>query len=257
MPLIDMLVLFIFGTMIGSFINALAFRFNTGKSMWGRSACLSCGATLKAQHLVPMLSYAWQRGKCAWCRSRISVQYPIVEVLAGLIAVLAWSATGTPGLYVAVLAYFQSLLFIAVYDIRHTIIPDAFVYASALIGLGMHGYLMGIEGAMWAVASGLIIAAPLFVLWLISKGAWVGLGDAKLLFSVGAFLGLLPGVAAFLIAFWVGALFGLALIATSRLLPRLKGVTMKSELPFGPYIVLSSAVVYFCGLSLYDLLIYW
>lgn len=252
-----MLVLFIFGTMIGSFINALAFRYNTGKSMWGRSACLACGMTLKARHLVPIFSYVRQGGRCASCRSKISVQYPLVEALSGLLAVLSWGATGTPVLFIMTLAFFQVLLFIAIYDIRHTIIPDAYVAAAALIALCMHFYLMGGTGVLWATASGLALAAPLFALWLISKGRWVGLGDAKLFFSVGAFLGLLSGAAAFLLAFWIGAVAGLLRVAMSRLLPRLRGVTMRSELPFGPYIVLAAAVAYFFNISLYDLVISW
>lgn len=255
MPLADMLVLFVLGAILGSFINALVFRYNTGKSMWGRSGCLSCGRELSATELVPVFSYLFLRGRCSTCGSRISLQYPIVELLSGVLVVLCWDATGTPLIFTATLAYFELLLFIAVYDMRHTIIPDSFVVGAGLIALALSGYLMGLFGLAWALVAGASLAAPILLLWLVSRGRWVGLGDAKLFFCVGAFLGLLPGIAAFLIAFWIGALCGLALIGLSKLLPRLGGVTMKSEVPFGPYIIAATAIVYFFNLSLYDLVI--
>ena len=255
---IDALILFVLGTIVGSFLNALAFRYRTGRSMWGRSACLSCGTTLRAHHLVPILSYVGLLGKCASCSAKISPQYPLVEIAAGIIAVLAWvSAAGSPVAFTLVLGFFTLLLFIALYDMRHTIIPDAFVYAAALVALACASLGLSPSGSVaGALIAGVALGAPVALLWALSRGRLIGLGDAKLFFASGAFLGLSSGVAAFLLSFWIGALAGLFLIALGSFFRARNGVTMKSEVPFGPFIVLSTAIAYFGHIGLYDLLIF-
>ncbi|NDE68410.1 prepilin peptidase, partial [bacterium] len=75
---------FVFGTIIGSFLNVVSLRYNTGMGVNGRSRCFSCGKTLRWMELVPILSFVWQMGKCRKCETRISWQYPLIEAVAGL-----------------------------------------------------------------------------------------------------------------------------------------------------------------------------
>lgn len=253
----ETIVLFIFGTIAGSFINALAFRHNTGKSMWGRSACTSCGTTLKAHDLVPIFSFLFLRGRCRTCKASISLQYPIVEVLAGILAVVSFSAAeGQFGAFTS-FAFFMLLLFVAVYDMRHTIIPDQFVYAAAGVGLAAHVFEVNASVFFSGyVLAGFVLAFPLFCIWLFSKGKAMGLGDAKLMCAIGFFLGLSAGVSALVIAFWAGAIIGLLLLGLSSVMGR-GGVTMKSEVPFGPFLVLATAIVYFFNLTYASLLLFF
>lgn len=252
---LDVIILFVFGTIIGSFLNALAFRYNTGRSMWGRSACLSCGTTLKAIHLVPLLSYLGLKGKCASCKAGISPQYPIVEMVAGVLTAFSFMETqGDTASFIVVLSFFTILLFISVYDLRHTIIPDAFVYAAALIALGASFFGYTTIDISDSVLGALVLSVPIALLWVVSRGRLIGLGDAKLFFACGAFLGLVSGAAAFMLSFWIGALFGLGLLLVSSFSKRSHGVTMESEVPFGPFIVLATAVAYFGHIGLYDIL---
>src|SRR6185369_2783346 len=83
-----LVVCFIFGTIVGSFLNVLALRFNTGMGIRGRSKCMSCSKTLTWVELIPIVSFALQRGACRSCRTKISWQYPLVEFLAGALFVL-------------------------------------------------------------------------------------------------------------------------------------------------------------------------
>lgn len=253
---IDIVILFVFGSIIGSFLNALLFRYNTGRSMWGRSACLSCGVSLKAHHLVPIFSYLGLRGKCASCKTRISPQYPLVEMLAGALTVFCFtSAGGSTAPFIVSLGFFTILLFISVYDIRHTIIPDGFVYGALVLALGAAWFgITPASSVLMAVSAAVVLSAPLALLWVVSKGRWIGLGDAKLLAACGAWLGLSQGAAAFLLAFWLGAAFGIAALGIGLLGKSRGGVTMKSEVPFGPFIVLAAALAYFCSIGLYDIL---
>lgn len=246
------------GLIVGSFLNVCILRFGTGKTLGGRSACSSCNHTLRWFDLIPVFSWVFLSGRCRYCGSAISIQYPFVEFFTGvLFALLALSAP--PPLSLAIsLAIAALLVCITVYDMRHTIIPDAWVYAYSALGIVLVWVQGGIEALPLALLGGIIAAAPLFFLWLISRGAWMGLGDAKLAFGSGVILGPYLGFMSTLYAFILGALIGVTLIALSsartqnllRVTPIaafLRGraqFTMKSEVPFGPFLVTSFLVLW-------------
>src|SRR3989344_1189576 len=129
---------FILGTIVGSFLNVVILRYNTGRTILNRSGCFSCGKTLRPQELFPIISFLVSRGRCVSCGSRISLQYPIVELISGLLfTCIAYKfmlagASIFPLSIVSASLYataFSIFLTITVYDLRHTIIPNAFVYA--------------------------------------------------------------------------------------------------------------------------------
>lgn len=255
---LEALILFVFGTILGSFLNALAFRYQSGRSMWGRSSCMTCNRTLEAVDLVPILSYIFLRGKCRRCKARIAIQYPIVEMLAGVITVLSYAYTMTPTHFLLVLTFFQLLLFIAVYDLRHKIIPDTFVYATSVVALLYVWASAGFPRSLflldpYVLIAGPALALPLAAIWYFSRGRAMGLGDAKLFLAVGWFLGLSAGFTALVYSFWLGALVGILLLVASRTSTR--GFTMKSEIPFGPFIILCTALVYFAHLNFTSILL--
>lgn len=241
---------FLFGAIAGSFINALLSRLGTGKGMGGRSRCMTCGKTLNALDLVPILSFVFLRGRCRHCRSRIAISYALIEILAGALALGVYlTAQGTLEFFSGALIWLI-LLAIAVYDLRHLIIPDSFV--AALCGLSLASLFFA-EGSfvlpsLWSLAAGPALALPLFLLWLMSRGRWMGLGDPKLMLGLGWFLGAVQGAFALMLAFYIGALVSLViLVATFE--KGGKGLTMKSEVPFGPFLILGAAAVYFTDIT--------
>lgn len=244
---------FIFGTLIGSFLNVVVLRFDTGVSISrGRSKCFSCGKALSWRELVPVLSFLSQRGRCAGCGSRISWQYPLVELAGGSAALAAYlfAFPSDDMLGMAAFALSAALLFfyiaIAVYDIRHKIIPDEFSYGAALVALA----LVGVDWAVYGyldlarLAAGPALFAFFGLFWLASRGRSMGLGDAKLALSVGWALGLWGGIAAVLLSFWIGAVSMLLAMAIQRARSK-GGLGMKSEIPFGPFIILGFLVSFF------------
>ena len=237
------------GVILGSFLNALLFRFNTGRSVLrGRSACMRCGHTLHAADLVPLLSFLMLRGRCRYCRAKISWQYPAVEAAAGLLAVLVLLQTGATPWFAYWLAVWLALLFVVVYDLRHFIIPwsaSLALMALALLGiaLGAAGYPGGAMGEWWA---GPALAAPLLLVSLASGGRWMGWGDGFLELSLGWFLGFSMGLTALMAAFWTGAIAGVLLLAASK-----NRYTMKSEVPFAPFLILGCAIAYFFHADLF------
>lgn len=237
---------FLLGLVVGSFLNVVIYRYNTGSAGWriiaGRSQCLSCTQTLRWFELVPLFSFFLQRGRCRHCLSKISWQYPTVEVATGLLFALIFSRfllTEQTLLWLLLhWALFSLLLVITAYDLRHKIIPDGLVYAFS--GLALWSALLG-PGAVGAAShllAGLGLFAFFFLLWWLSGGRWMGFGDAKLALGVGFLLGPAGALSAVIFAFWSGALVGMSLLIYGRLSGRGKSFTMKSEIPFAPFIVL-------------------
>jgi leader peptidase (prepilin peptidase)/N-methyltransferase len=250
-----------FGLIAGSFLNVVVLRRGAG-SLFGRSACLSCGTQIRAYDLVPVLSWLILRGRCRACGSRISVQYPLVEAAT---SVLFACIGGAPVLgvgYKLVFCVVAALLVaIAAYDMRHTIIPDAWVYAFIALALGVSAPLM-LQGSGGSIGlyllAGPASAMPLFILWLVSRGAWMGFGDVKLSLGIGWLLGPIYGFFAVFLAFIIGAIISVFILLPlphligwirKRGIARLSGAgvgfTMKSEVPFGPFLIASCCIVWF------------
>ena len=247
MEYLTFLFVFIFGTIIGSFLNVVIFRYNTNFSFGGRSACLYCGKPLRWHELVPLLSFLFLKGRCASCKSRLSLQYPAVEFISGILFLLSFiyaknhMADEIFYFLPYLLVMISILLVIVVYDIRHKIIPDGLVFffiAASLIRPII--FLLPGENIKLALISGPLFALPFVALFFFSRGKWIGLGDAKLVFGMGWFLGIVKGGLALLFSFWIGALISIILIFLKG-----KKFTMESEIPFAPFLFLGFVIAAF------------
>ena len=258
------LVFGLFGLIVGSFLNVLILREGRG-SLSGRSACVSCGAQIRWYDLIPVLSWVMLRGRCRDCGQAISPQYPLVE-LGTAALFLSLGAAPITLLFKLLALPIAALLFaIAIYDLRTTIIPDRWVFVCGALALlaAILGSLQAGASLVPAIFAGPITALPLFLLWYVSKGAWMGLGDPKLALPIGWILGIEGGLIAVLFAFILGAVVSVPLLALSseagkrfvqKLIPipafrngRLR-FTMQSEVPFGPFLVASCFVIWFAHL---------
>jgi leader peptidase (prepilin peptidase)/N-methyltransferase len=235
----------LFGLIVGSFLNVLILRYPE-RGVGGRSACMSCGKQIRWYDNIPVFSWLVLRGRCRDCHAHISIQYPLVEALTAILFALIGASTLALPAQIAACIITALLIAIAVYDFRHTVIPDPWVYTFALVAL-FSQLLFGPHPDALTFLSGAIVAAPLFALWLYSRGAWMGFGDVKLAVGMGWLLGAVYGVAALFLAFVVGAFVGVGLIAfthTSAAAKAGQGFTMKSEIPFGPFLVASTFIVW-------------
>ncbi len=279
--MVVILLVFIFGTIIGSFLNVVILRYNTGKNIFGpkeRSICFSCAKKLEWYELVPVFSFFFLRAKCSACKSPISWQYPLVEIATGLvfvgIFVQNFSATNFSAIVTVLYAAIWSLLIvITVYDFRHKIIPDGLVYTFASLSL-ISAFLTGSGGGfLGSILAGVVFFAFFAGLWLVSGGRWLGFGDAKLVLGVGFLLGFFGGLSALALAFWIGAVVSIFLLSlswlgkelnkrlvdkkdkkvvqSSGLRGRLFTLTMKSEIPFAPFIILGTLIVFFCSIDIF------
>jgi prepilin signal peptidase PulO-like enzyme (type II secretory pathway) len=258
------LMFFIFGSIIGSFLNVVILRYRSGRGLGGRSACFTCAKDLTWFELVPIGSFFTQRGRCAGCKAPISWQYPLVEITTGLLFVFlywkfAYLLMGTPLLFAILFAYYAFviclLLVMTVYDIRHKILPDGLTMLFA--GVAFIGMFL-IQGDAiiihipyaWDIIAGLVLPAPFSLMWLVSKGKWMGLGDAKLMIGIGFLLGMSAGLTALLLSFWIGAAVAIVLLLVSSLVAtRGKRVSLHTAIPFGPFLVLGTLITFFLSLN--------
>lgn len=255
--MIEVIVFGSFGLIVGSFLNVLILRWGE-KSLTGRSRCPSCGQQIAWYDLIPVFSWFVLRGRCRECGSRISIQYVLVEATtAALFVLIALSPLPLPARLFAL--PIAALLFaIAVYDLRTTYIPDPWVYTFIALAFVSQfpAPLPGDFDIISLFLAGPAAAAFLFALWLVSKGRWMGFGDVKLALGIGYLLGPIFGFIAVMLAFILGAIVSLLVLLPLPLIARQLGYwgiarfvpsqsyTMKSEVPFGPFLVAASFIIW-------------
>lgn len=261
MILANSILVFIFGTIIGSFLNVVVLRYNTGVSfVTGKSKCFSCSKDLHWYELIPLFSFLMLRGKCLKCNSKISYQYPIVEFITGMIFVGMFIKFGLTPILPLYLLVSSLLIVIAVYDFKHMIIPDTMVIIFAILSfmvLYMTNSLssfLSISNISLDLFAGPILFAFFAFFWLVSGGKWMGFGDAKLAIGVGFLLGLSGGIFAIMLSFWIGAIVSLSLILLQKIKIAKFKLSFKSEIPFAPFIILSVFIQIFTSWNIQTLI---
>ncbi len=218
---------FILGLCVGSFVNVLIDRLPKGEDViGGRSRCDFCKKNLRWFELIPVLSFLIQGGKCLRCRKRISIQYPVIELVTAAGFVLLYQQLPN-------LAIFLALLVIFVADYKYEIIPDS------MIAFGLLGSLLQEDLLQnWPMAVG--AAAFFLCLFLITKGRGMGFGDVKLVFLLGLILGYPNIIVALYAAFLTGAAIGIILMIGGK-------KSLKSHVPFGPFLILGTVFALLFG----------
>lgn len=243
--------IFVFGTIIGSFLNVVIDRHNTGRGLGGRSRCDATGRVLSWYELVPVLSYVVQGGKSLHSKTKLSLQYPLVETGTGLMFVLLlyklWPLVFiTPTnfmFFFLVFCYIVSLLIIIfVYDIKHKIIPNLFVWQFNIVVLL---FALLFNGTVTALLAGPLVALPLFSLWFVSKGKWLGFGDVKFALGMGWLLGISGGFAALLLSFWIGAILGIFILLIRK--------QKNHQLPFAPFLIIGTLLAFLYTITMHSI----
>ncbi len=257
-------IIFVLGVIIGSFLNVYIYRFHTGKSLSGGSHCLSCQTPLKWYELFPLFSYLGLRGRCRSCGARIPSRYFWVELSTALLFLLVSLTTVDMRLWPLQFFLMAVLVIVSVYDLYHFVIPNEFVWAlggAAVLDIAFHLYL---KFDWWFLASAALASLAAFSffagLWWYSSGKWLGFGDAKLAMPLAALVGLSGVFSMLVFSFWIGAIISLLLLGYQKLQSK-RGqlhlrfvqapLTIKSEVPFAPFMILGFLTVYLGG---YDVL---
>lgn len=260
MEILSLIIVFVFGLLIGSFLNVVLFRFATTRSIVvARSSCMHCGKVLGVLELVPVASFVIQAGKCVGCKKPLSVQYPLVELATAItftyFAFIHGVSMDSALLLGLLWAIGSILILIFVYDLRTKLIPDVFVFSFIVLsGLTMFvdGYGGFVTPDMYHVLAGPLFFALFYALWFLSKGRWIGFGDVKFVWGIGWLFGIGYGLSAIVLAFWVGAIVSLGLIGIGKLRGNAQ-LGLSSEVPFAPYLVAGIALTLVGGFDVLGL----
>ncbi len=221
-------VIFIFGVNIGSFLNVVIYRIPKGESIvFPSSRCQNCQTSLLWWHNIPLLSWLFLRGKCYFCKSKISVQYPIVEFITGLLFVGIYLKLGLVWYLPFVFASFSALFALVMIDFKYMAVPDSVNIAALLFALVQPNYL---DALMYtAIAAGSLYLIGLFSSLLARKQA---MGGADVI--VAGTMGALLGFPNFFIALFLSAILAI--------IPAL--INRQSGVPFVPFLALATFIVY-------------
>ncbi len=233
--------IFILGIIFGSFLNAFLWRTRKEISFGsGRSICPECGKQLRWFHNFPILSFIFLGGKCAFCKRKISWQYPAIEFTLGLLFVFsAWFYSFDYLLMSRDFFILFFLLAVFVYDLRYqeiwdrmTIFPAGILFVLSLI----------FSWQTWqSMLIGILIGGGFFLLqFVISKGRWIGGGDIRLGVFMGVILGWPLTLFAVMLAYMIGAIFSIPLLM-------MKKKTLASKVPFGTYLCVATFVAVYWG----------
>lgn len=240
---------------MGSFLDVCTLRFHTGKSIMGRSRCLSCGHQLRWFELIPLMSYLSQRGRCRRCHAQIPSRLLWVELAVGGLFLVLYLVSDSLSELLFNWGLGFLLMIITLYDQRHLIIPDSLTVAVGIMALVATALSYpGIDSRylLWHSIGALAAFAFLAGLWTVSKGRWIGFGDAKLAVPLAWMLGPYPTFSFVIFSFWIGAAVSILILVAQYLLKRGQvrlsitptPIKMKSEVPFAPFMIAAFLVVY-------------
>lgn len=270
-----MLLLALLGLSAGSFVNAMVWRLHEQDTLAekpksknssskrqlaakdlsilaGRSMCTRCHHELAPVDLVPMLSWMWLGGKCRYCGKPISWQYPVVELVAAMLFIVSYLfwpfGFGREGtlIFVFWLVFLTAFVALAVYDIRWFLLPDRIVYPLIVLSLGevlMRAVFFregwGIfNNAVWGA---LLMAGLFYIIYAVSRGAWIGFGDVKLAVVLGLLVGgPLNAALVIFVASLLGSLIAVPLLVRGKA----NGTT---HLPFGPFLLAAAMFMVLVG----------
>jgi leader peptidase (prepilin peptidase) / N-methyltransferase len=231
------------GACIGSFLNVVIYRLPLGQSLVSPpSRCPTCGYRLAWYDNIPIAGWLLLGGRCRKCKNKISIQYPIVELITAALFVLVVWLTPPGPLLVTRLLLVGILIALFGIDLEHQILPNTITLPGIVAGLllstiappGLRDAVIGVllgGGILYAIAGA-------YYLWRREEG--LGMGDVKMLAMIGAFLGWKAVLVTLVLSSFSGALIGVALIASQR-------GGMKLALPFGTFLAIGAAVAMFVG----------
>ncbi len=237
---------FIFGLIVGSFLNVCIYRLPRNMSIISpRSSCPACSTPIKPLDNIPILSYIFLRGKCRKCDEKISMRYPAVELLNGILYIAVFYFFGLGWHLPFLFVFVSAMIAITFIDIDFQIIPDIITIPGIAIGLLSASFLLpdpfslSIVGFKNSIA-GLFLGGGLFYFIAVLSRGGMGGGDIKMMAMIVAFMGWKGVLLTTFIGSLAGSIFGIFLMV-------FRGKGRKTKIPFGPFLAFGSLTTMFFG----------
>ena len=241
---------FLFGAILGSFLNVCIYRLPLGESVVAPgSRCPGCATPIRWFRNIPILSWLLLRGRCAHCQANISIRYPLIELASAVILVLLWRSFGPTAAFAVAGWFALAMLALFFTDYDHQLLPDVITLSGTVVGLAVSWFNPFLDGVglerVWASLSGAAIGSGL--LW--GFGAFysrlrgveaMGFGDVKMMAMVGAFTGPFGVLLTIFAGSMIGAVVGLAMIP-------LRGGSLQDTLPFGCFLAPAALTALLAG----------
>lgn len=243
------ILLFVFGTVMGSFLNVVAVRLSNNESiLWPSSHCHNCEHKLKWYELIPVVSYLLQKGMSRCCKTIIPISYLIIELVTGILYMVSYHSFGFSYEFIISLIFISSLIVIIVSDIEYMIILDEVIAVSSIIIIILDWIFFGLDYTAGKIIGGILAFVSMYVIKLIGdrlfKKESMGGGDIKLMFLFGLVIGFPLSLCNIFLATFIAFP-----VAVYVLLKR-----KDSLIPFGPFLAMSAILIHISKVNIMDII---
>ena len=240
-----MLGLFILGTIFGSFYNVVAYRLPKGESiLYPSSHCPNCNHKLKPLELIPILSYILQKGKCVNCKDKISIFYPISEIICGLLFVICYLSFGISYNLIIALTFASLLIIVILSDYYYMIIEDSILIIFSILLIVEIYFISGLDVLLNSLLSALISFIIMLLLKLfgdfIFKRESMGGGDIKLMAVFGLVIGWELSIISIFLSAFIALPISVFILKTNK----------NHEIPYGPFLSIAALIIYFSHIDI-------
>ena len=232
-------MIFIFGSVMGSFLNVLAVRLSNNESIiWPSSHCHNCQHKLKWYELIPVVSYTIQRGKSRCCQTRIPISYLIIEVVTGILYMVSYHSFGFSYNFIISIIFISALIVIIVSDIEYMIILDEIIAGTSILIILLYLIIFGLDYTVEKIVAGILSFATMYMIKIIGdklfKKESMGGGDIKLMFLFGIVIGYPLSICDIFLATFIA--FPIAIYVLFRRKDNL--------IPFGPFLAMGAILIH-------------
>lgn len=233
------IMIFIFGSVMGSFLNVLAVRLSNNESiLWPGSHCHNCNHRLRWYELIPVVSYLIQKGRSRCCHTIIPISYLIIEIVTGVLYMVSYHSFGFSYDFIISLIFISSLIVIIVSDIEYMIILDEIIAISSILIILLELVFYGLDYTVYKILAGIFAFITMYVIKLIGdrlfKRESMGGGDIKLMFLFGIVLGYPLAICDIFLATFIAFPVAIFILFSRR----------DNLIPFGPFLAMGAILIH-------------
>ena len=233
------IIIFIFGSVMGSFLNVLAVRLSNNESiLWPSSHCHHCEHKLKWYELIPIISYLMQRGRSRCCKNKIPISYFIIELVTGVLYCVSYHSFDFSYNFIISLIFISSLIVIIVSDIEYMIILDEIIAGSSILIILLELLFFGLDFAVEKIVAGILAFLTMYMIKLIGdklfKKESMGGGDIKLMFLFGIVIGYALSLCDIFLATFIAFPVAVFILFSRR----------DNLIPFGPFLAMGAILIH-------------
>lgn len=243
------IIIFIFGSIIGSFLNVLAVRLSNNESiLWPRSHCHNCQHKLRWYELIPVVSYIIQGGKSRCCKTKIPISYLIIEIVTGILFMVSYHSFGFSYDFIISLIFISALITIIVSDIEYMIILDEIIAISCIVIIILELIFFGLEFTVNKIVSGILAFLTMYLIKIIGdkifKRESMGGGDIKLMFLFGIVIGYFLSICDIFLATFIAFPVAIYMLFSQK----------DNIIPFGPFLAMAAILIHISKVDINSIL---